>query len=145
MAKDGRKVEPVDPLDLLVEKEMPGPWYQYVDWWEGMSSAQVASKVVEACREASAQGSGGWVVVPWWYPNPAAPVFVSGLSLSDNDLATLNQPGAVVRVEDTAVRLLARDTYLELVRRQGYSPQHAVNAWDSARAFEREGRKEEAE
>lgn len=37
-------------------------------------------------------------------------------------------------------RLLARDTYLELVRTKGYSTEHAKHAWAGAVEFVRQGR-----
>jgi hypothetical protein len=119
----------------------PDPWYHFTDWWEGLSSAQVAARVVEACREA---GHGGWVVVPAWYPNPrwaAPPPPVLGPS-SDDLMEALRGSCAFADeryVDPDSTEARAWSIYTELTKRSGYSPTHAGNAWAGARAFEAGG------
>lgn len=109
------------------------PWYQYTDWWEGLSNREIESRIRQAGQEA---GPGGWVVVPTGYLS--RPKYVPS---SDELIEAVRHipPNVVIEMPESQSMVLARDIYMELTRTKGYSPEHAKNAWKGARDFEREG------
>lgn len=103
------KVDPV-VVDKPAEVE-PEPWYQLADWWEGLTDDEIDARVW------SINDPGVWIVVPpGFLARKAFRIFEAG------------------EEKENAWQL-----YMELTRKNGYSPTHAQQAWDGARDFKAKG------
>lgn len=113
MGKSASKVDLV-VVDKPVEVE-PEPWYQLAGWWEGLTTDEIENRI------KTFNAHDDWAVVPpgWLCEINRARAQWSGMP-SD----------------------MAYSLYMVLTQKNGYSPTHAQQAWDGARAFKARGEAE---
>ncbi len=88
------------------------PWYQLAGWWDGLNWTDVYWKIRTIPPS-------DWAVMPPEFHG-------AGLRNTFNDVD----------------REFAQEIYMELTRKNGYSPTHAAQAWAGARDFKAKGETE---
>lgn len=120
--------------ELLEQQPAPDdepetPWYQFTDWWEGLTIPQAIAKL----HTTATQEVIDWAVFPGAL---IADYYFYELRKPETQTTTQPQDMARSGSSNEEVKGLAHELLLEMIRAQGkWSPRYVEDAWTGAEAF----------